>query len=61
VARWSPWHAARSARSSARRRTARLPSLRLLHALLSVTAATDDDAEGVAAFREKRQPRWTGR
>jgi enoyl-CoA hydratase/carnithine racemase len=36
-------------------------SLRLLHPLLTVTASTDDAAEGIAAFDEKRPPRWTGR
>lgn len=36
-------------------------SLRLLHPLLTLTASTDDAAEGIAAFTEKRSPRWTGR
>jgi enoyl-CoA hydratase/carnithine racemase len=36
-------------------------SLRLLHPLLTVTASTEDAAEGIAAFREKRPPRWSGR
>ena len=36
-------------------------SLRLLHPLLTITASTDDAAEGIAAFTEKRPPRWTGR
>lgn len=33
-------------------------SLRLLHALLAVTASTDEAAEGIAAFQEKRPPNW---
>jgi len=33
-------------------------SLRLLHPLLTLTAATDEAAEGMAAFTEKRPPRW---
>lgn len=36
-------------------------SLRLLHPLLTVTASTDDAAEGIAARAERRPPRWTGR
>ena len=32
----------------------------LLHPMLTVTSATDDAAEGVAAFGEKRLPRWSG-
>jgi enoyl-CoA hydratase/carnithine racemase len=36
-------------------------SLKLLHPLLTLTASTDDAAEGIAAFTEKRPPRWTGR
>lgn len=36
-------------------------ALRLLHPLLTVTTATADSAEGIAAFAEKRAPNWTGR
>lgn len=36
-------------------------ALALLHPLLTVIAATDDAAEGIAAFAERREPRWTGR
>ena len=36
-------------------------ALRLLHPLLTVTAETDDAAEGITAFSEKRPPRWTSR
>ncbi len=34
-------------------------ALAALHPLLTVTASTADAAEGLAAFREKRPPRWS--
>jgi enoyl-CoA hydratase/carnithine racemase len=36
-------------------------ALALLHAELTVTTLTEDSREGIAAFAEKRAPRWTGR
>jgi enoyl-CoA hydratase/carnithine racemase len=36
-------------------------ALRLLHPMLSVTAATEDAAEGTTAFAERRPPVWRGR
>lgn len=36
-------------------------SLRLLHPLLTVTAGSEDAAEGIAAFNEKRPPVWKDR
>ena len=33
-------------------------ALRLLHPLLTITAQTEEAAEGIAAFVEKRRPRW---
>jgi enoyl-CoA hydratase/carnithine racemase len=35
-------------------------ALRQLHAMLTITTGTDDSKEGIAAFLEKRSPRWTG-
>jgi len=34
-------------------------ALRYLHPMLTVTASTDAAAEGIAAFRDKRPPRWS--
>ena len=36
-------------------------ALRLLHSMLTITSATEDAAEGIAAFAEKRNPTWKGR
>jgi enoyl-CoA hydratase/carnithine racemase len=36
-------------------------ALRILQAGLTIVAQTDDAAEGILAFQEKRSPEWTGR
>jgi enoyl-CoA hydratase/carnithine racemase len=36
-------------------------ALAYLQGMLTVTSASEDTAEGVAAFAEKRKPRWKGR
>lgn len=36
-------------------------ALDYLQSMLTVTSYTDDTAEGIAAFVDKREPRWTGR
>lgn len=36
-------------------------AFRVLHAMLTVASASEDTAEGIAAFSEKRAPRWSGR
>jgi len=36
-------------------------ALAYLQAMLTITSASEDTAEGVAAFADKREPKWKGR
>jgi enoyl-CoA hydratase/carnithine racemase len=36
-------------------------ALALLHAMLTLNGQTQDAAEGISAFLEKRPPKWSGR
>jgi enoyl-CoA hydratase/carnithine racemase len=36
-------------------------ALAQLHAMLTINSQTEDASEGIAAFVEKRSPKWTGR
>jgi enoyl-CoA hydratase len=36
-------------------------ALAYLHTMLTITSETEDSREGIAAFAQKRQPKWTGR
>jgi enoyl-CoA hydratase/carnithine racemase len=36
-------------------------ALAYLQGMLTVTSASEDTAEGVTAFAEKRKPQWKGR
>jgi enoyl-CoA hydratase/carnithine racemase len=36
-------------------------ALAYLHTMLTITTETEDSREGIAAFAEKREAKWTGR
>jgi enoyl-CoA hydratase/carnithine racemase len=37
------------------------PALSYLQGMLTITSQTEDAAEGVAAFAQKRAPQWKGK